>query len=106
MMEPAQGYQVVGVMVAAVGPLDDVVGLEPVADVASFDRTFVVVPPLHVSSDRAGDGLSHVGIGEGVEAVGDDHPDLAGAENLRQSVRSDSRSGRDGSSGLSQGGGG
>ena len=65
MMEPAECYEVVGVMIAAVVSLFDVVGLEAVAAVASFDRTLVVVPPLHVSSDGAGDGLSHVGIRRG-----------------------------------------
>jgi hypothetical protein len=79
---PAQGGEVVGIVVAAVGTLADVVGLEPVAAVASLDGALVLVPPGHVAADVAGDGFSHIGICHGVEAVGDDHPDLAGAEDL------------------------
>ena len=79
---PAEGYQVVGIMVAAVGPLLDVVGLEPVAAVASFDRTLVLVPLLHETSNSGRNGLAHVRICHRVEAVGGDDPDLAGAENL------------------------
>ena len=82
MMKPAEGDQVVGVVVAAVGSLADVVGLESVAAVASFDGTSVLVPPLEVAADVAGDGFSHIGIGDGVEAVGDDEADVAGAEDL------------------------
>ena len=83
-------------VVAAVGPLLDVVGLEPVAAVASLDRTLVLVTELDVPADGAGDRLTYIRIGEGVETVGDDEPDLSGAENLGQGVGSDSGSGRDG----------
>ena len=79
---PAEGDQVVGVVVAAVGSLADVVGLEPVAAVASFDGTSVLVSPGDVAADVAGDGFSPIGVGDGVEAVGDDEADLAGAEDL------------------------
>ena len=82
MVKPAEECEVVGVVVAAVGSLLDVVGLEPVAAVASFDGTLVLVPVLDVAADRAGDCLSHIRIGDGVEAVGDDHPHPAGAEDL------------------------
>ena len=105
-MKPAQGGQVVGIMVAAVGSLADVVGLEPVAAVASLDRALVLVPPGDVSADRPGDGFSHVGICDGVESVGDDEADLAGAEDLGEGVGSDPRSGGDGGTGLSVGLGG
>jgi len=57
---PAEGDQVVGVVVAAVGSWADVVGLEPVAAVASLDRTLVLVPPGHEPADVAGDGFSHI----------------------------------------------
>ena len=79
---PAEGDEVVGVVVAAVGTLADVVGLEPVAAVASFDGASVLVPPGDVAADVAGDGFSPIRICHRVEAVGDDHPDLAGAEDL------------------------
>jgi hypothetical protein len=79
---PAEGDEVVGVVVAAVGTLADVVGLEPVAAVASLDGALVLVPPGHVAADVAGYGFSHIGIGDGVEPVGDDQADLAGAEDL------------------------
>jgi hypothetical protein len=70
------------VVVAAVLSFSDVVGLEPVAAVASLDRTLVLVPPGDEAADRPGDGFSHIRIGDGVEAVGDDETDLSGAEDL------------------------
>ena len=79
---PAEGDEVVGVVVAAVGSLPDVVGLEPVGAVASFDGALPLISPLHVAADVAGDGFSHIRIGDGVEAFGDDEADLAGAEDL------------------------
>ena len=69
-------------MVTAPGTLLDVVGLEPVAAVASFDRTLVLVPELHEAADGAGDCFTQVGVGDGVEIVEGDHPDVAGAEDL------------------------
>ena len=65
---PAEGDQVVGVVVAAVLSFSDVVGLEAVGAVASLDRALVLVSPLHIAADVAGDGFSHVGVGDGVEA--------------------------------------
>jgi hypothetical protein len=78
---PAEGDEVVGVVVAAVGTLADVVGLEPVAAVA-IDGALVLVSPGDVAVDVAGDGFSPIRICHRVEAVGDDEADLAGAEDL------------------------
>ena len=97
---PAQRDEVVGVVVAAVLSFSDVVGLEAVGAVAPFDRALVLVAPLHVAADVAGDGFSQIRVGDGVESVGDDDPDLAGAEDLGQSVGSDPGSGGDGGSRL------
>ncbi|HKY49543.1 MAG TPA: hypothetical protein VJQ79_16350, partial [Acidimicrobiia bacterium] len=68
---PAEGDEVVGVVVAAVLSFFDVVGLEPVAAVASFDRTLVLVSEGDVAADGAGDGFCHIRAGEGVVSVGD-----------------------------------
>ncbi len=103
---PAEGDELSGWWSPPWAPWVDVVGLEPVAAVASFDRTLVLIPELDEPADRAGDRLSHVRIGEGVEPVGDDEADLAGAEDLGQSVGSDSGSGRDRCSLLSERSGG
>jgi hypothetical protein len=89
---PAQCGEVVGVVVAAVLSFHDVVGLEAVGAVAAFDRALVVVAPLHISADGAGDGFPHIRIGNGVKAVGGDDPDFAGAEDLGEGVGSDPRS--------------
>ena len=89
MVVPAEGDEVVGVVVAAVGALADVVGLEPVAAVASLDGALVLVTELHKPADRAGDGFSHVGIGHRVESVDGDDPDLSGAEDFGEGVGSD-----------------
>jgi len=102
---PAEGDEVVGVVVAAVGTLADVVGLEPVAAVA-IDGALVLVSPGDVAVDVAGDGFSPIRICHRVEAVGDDEADLAGAEDLGQRVGSHPRSGRDGGALLSVGLGG
>ncbi len=96
------GDEVVGVVVAAVGSLLDVVGLEAVLAVAAFDRAVSLVSPGDETPDCWGDRFSHIRIGDGVESVGDDYPDLAGAEDLGEGVGTDPRSGRDGGAGLSE----
>ena len=54
MVVPAEADQVFGIMIPAVGPLFDVVGLDPVAAVAPFDRTLSLVPPEYVAADYRG----------------------------------------------------
>ena len=82
MVIPAEGYQVVGVVVTAIGTLVDVVGLEPVAARTSFDGTLPLVPPQHMAPNDGGDGCPQVGVGDGVESVGDDDPDFPVAQDL------------------------
>ena len=60
MVVPAEGGQVVGMVVAAVLSFSDVVGLEAVAAVASLDGALVLVSPGDESSDRRRDGFSHI----------------------------------------------
>ena len=47
MVVPAEAGQVVGMVVTAVGPLPDVVGLEPVTAGAALDRTLPLIPEQH-----------------------------------------------------------
>ena len=89
MVEPTDSYQVVGVVAAAVGTLSDVVGLEPVAASTSFDRALPLIPIQDEAADTGWDRFSQVGVGDWVETVGDDDPDLPVAEDLRESVRTD-----------------
>ena len=79
---PAEGDEVVGVVAAAVGSLGEVVGLEPVAAGAAFDRALPLVPPQDVAPGAGWEGFSQIGIGNRVETVGGDDPDLAVAEDL------------------------
>ena len=88
MVIPAEGYQVCGVVAPAPGSLLEVVGLEPVTASTPFDRTLPLVPPQDVAPDPGRDRFSQIGIGHRVEAVGDDHPDLAVTEDLREGVGS------------------
>ena len=76
MVVPAQGGEVVGVVVAAVLSFSDVVGLEPVSARASFDGTLPHVPPEDEGSDCGGDGFSQIRVGDRVETVGDDGADF------------------------------
>ena len=99
---PTERDEVVGVVVAAVGSLPDVVGLEAVLAVTAFDRAVSLVSPGDETPDRRGDRFSHIRIGDGVEAVGDDYSDLAGAEDLGEGVGTDPGTRRDGGAGLSE----
>ena len=58
MVIPAKTYQVVGMVAVAVGPLADVLGLEPVTAGTSLNRTLPLVPPQDEASHRRGDRLS------------------------------------------------
>ena len=82
MVIPAEGDEVVRFVVAAPGPLVDVVGLEPVAASASFDGTLPLVPPQDIAPDDGGDGCPHIGVGDRVESVADYYPDFPVAEDL------------------------
>ena len=82
MVIPTKGDQVFWIMVATVGSLLEVVGLEPVTASTSFDRALPLIPIQHEASDSGRDRFSQVGIGDGVESVGDDDPDLAVTEDL------------------------
>ena len=90
--------QVLRVVVAAAVAFYDVVGLDPVSAGAAFDGALTHVPPLDEASDRRGDHVGAVGVGDGTEPVGGDHPDLAAAEDLGQGVGSDPDPGRQGGS--------
>ena len=103
---PAQGCQVVGLVVAAVLSFPDVVGLEPVTARASLDRTLPLIPPEDEGSDCGGDGFSQIGVGDRMQSVSGDQTDFARAEDLRQHVGSDARSGSDRGSGFPVGVGG
>ena len=82
MMKPTNSDQVVGVVVAAVGTLSDVVGLEAVAACASFDRALPLIPIQDVAADRGRDRLSQIGIGDGVESAAEDDAGLALTQDL------------------------
>ena len=102
MMKPADGYKVVGMVVAAVASLSNVVGLEPVAAGAAFDRTLPLVPPQDEASHRRGDRLPQIRISQRVKTVRGYDPDPAGAEDLGEGVGSDPGSRGDGGSLLSE----
>jgi hypothetical protein len=91
MVVPAEGDQVVRVVVAAAGSLPDVMGLETVSAAASVDLASSLVAVQDKAADRRWDRLPEIGDTNRTMIVpADDDPDLAGAQDLGESIGSDS----------------
>jgi hypothetical protein len=89
MVVPAEGDQIVRIMISALGSWFDVVGLEPVA-ARTVDLALSLIPVKDIGSDGGGDGFSPVGHPDRSPILSlEDHLDLSGAEDLRKGVGSD-----------------
>lgn len=92
MVIPAEGYQIVRIVVATVGSLYDVVGLEPVSASTSVDLTLSLVAVEDERADSGWDRFSEVGDADGaVVFSADDDPDFASAQDIGERVGPDSR---------------
>ena len=90
-------------VVAAVGSLADVVGLEPVSATASFDGALSPVPFEYERPDRRWDRFGSVGNRKGAVAVGVDDAGAATAEDLGEGVGADPEAAAGGGAGFSPG---
>jgi hypothetical protein len=87
---PAQGYEVVRVVIAAMGSRPDVMRLHPVPALAAVDLAAALVAMEDEAANRRWDGFSEVGDTDRSSVVtADDGPDLAGAEDLEKGVGAD-----------------
>ena len=87
---PAQGYEVVRVVIAAMGSRPDVMRLDPVPALAAVDLAAALVAMEDEAANRRWDGFSEVGNTDRSSVVtADDGPDLAGAEDLGKGVGPD-----------------
>jgi hypothetical protein len=92
MVVPAQGDQIVRVVVAPTGSLPDVMGLETVSASASVDLASSLVAVQDKAADRLWDGLAKVGdTNRTMVDTAHDDSDLAGAQDLGESAGTDSR---------------
>jgi hypothetical protein len=92
MVIPAEGDQIVRVVVAAAGSLPDVMGLETVSASTSVDLASSLVAVQDRAANRWWDGLPEIGDTNRTMIVpAHDDPDLAGAQDLGEGVGSDSR---------------
>jgi hypothetical protein len=91
---PAEGYEVVGVVVAALGAVADVMDLEPVAAGAAVDDTAAVAME-DVAAGGGWDRAGRVGGPQRPASVGLDDLDSSAAQDAFQRCRADSGSGGD-----------